>query len=222
MSSEKEMTFEIITPQIKAIEVIEPEFVSPKKIEFATPLSLFETIKDENVLFELSEEVKQIEVKEPINFVPLTEVTKEGVVKYTLEDYLEKENELVDSKPVVEAKNTIQDEELDFSFSTKTTASSESDNNDFNTDSPYEMSIEESLKQRASERKQKMKDFNYKFTNNTSNIDEIEKEPAYKRMGLDVTSTPNSNNQSRTSIGTDSNDDVQIRSNNSFLHDNVD
>ena len=42
-------------------------------------------------------------------------------------------------------------------------------------------------------------------------------------MGIDVTSTPStSNNQSRISLGTDSNDDMQLRSNNSFLHDNVD
>ena len=84
------------------------------------------------------------------------------------------------------------------------------------------MSIEDTLKLRADERKKKMKDFNYKFNNSASRIDEIEKEPAYKRMGIDLTEQPASNNNSRLSLGTDSNDDVQIRSNNSFLHDNVD
>ena len=67
-----------------------------------------------------------------------------------------------------------------------------------------------------------MKDFNYKFNNSTSHIDEIEKEPAYKRMGIDINEQLASNAPSRLSLGTDSNDDVQIRSNNSFLHDNVD
>ncbi len=47
------------------------------------------------------------------------------------------------------------------------------------------------------------------------------KEPAYKRKGLDLDSdlpdTP-----SRTSLSNDFNDDLQLRSNNSFLHDNVD
>ncbi len=84
------------------------------------------------------------------------------------------------------------------------------------------MTIEETLKARAAERKRKMKEFNYKFNLASSNIDEFEKVPAYKRMGVDVTSTPDVNNQSRTSLGTDSNDDLQLRSNNSFLHDNVD
>ena len=52
-------------------------------------------------------------------------------------------------------------------------------------------------------------------------MDEFEKEPAYKRSGVEL-NTPNYNNKSRTSLGTDSNDDIQLRSNNSFLHDNVD
>jgi cell division protein FtsZ len=68
-----------------------------------------------------------------------------------------------------------------------------------------------------------MKEFNHKFNNSTSQIDEFEREPAYKRMGIDLTSPLSANsNQSRMSLGTDSNDDIQLRSNNSFLHDNVD
>jgi len=59
-----------------------------------------------------------------------------------------------------------------------------------------------------------------------SSIDEIESEPAYKRMGVDLREVPPSseadNNKSRMSLGTDENDDIQLRSNNSFLHDNVD
>jgi cell division protein FtsZ len=67
-----------------------------------------------------------------------------------------------------------------------------------------------------------MKAFNYKF--NTSKIDEYEKEPAYKRQGIELSnSNVKAENQvSRTSISYDENDDIQVRSNNSFLHDNVD
>ncbi len=58
------------------------------------------------------------------------------------------------------------------------------------------------------------------------NIDEIESEPAYKRMGVDLDDVPSSsemdNKQSRTTLGIDDNDEIQLRSNNSFLHDNVD
>lgn len=214
--------FEIITPKIKNMEVVDPEFVV-KEDKFSFSLDLFanETIEEEpKKKFQLTEETKQMEVKDPINVVPVTEVNKEGVIKYSLEDYLQKEDELLSSKPVAEVKEPI-DEELNFAV--KKTEPEVKKTPVFETESPFEMTIEEMLKARSEERKRKMKEFNYKFNNSATYIDEIEKEPAYKRMGIDVTSAPtDSNAKSRMSLGTDSNDDLQLRSNNSFLHDNVD
>ncbi len=54
-----------------------------------------------------------------------------------------------------------------------------------------EMSIEETLKFRADERRKKLKDFNYKFHNNPSKVDEFEKVPAYKRSGVDLSNPSN-------------------------------
>lgn len=68
-----------------------------------------------------------------------------------------------------------------------------------------------------------MKSFNHKF--NASKIDDIEKIPAYKRQGLNLDETVHSsseNNVSKTTLSIDDNDDIQLRNNNSFLHDNVD
>jgi cell division protein FtsZ len=215
-------TFEIITPQIREIEVKDPEFVVAKE-EINFSFDLFETkaeIKQEStIVFDLTEETRSMEVKDPINVVPVTEVNQSGIIKYSLEDYLEKESELVASKPVDVVAEPL-DEELNFTM--KKEVEKPESNIQFDAVSPLEMSIEESLKFRAEERKRKMKEFNHKFNNSNSQIDEFEKEPAYKRMGIDITSTPNTNNQSRMSLGIDSNDDVQLRSNNSFLHDNVD
>ncbi|MQP51866.1 MULTISPECIES: cell division protein FtsZ [unclassified Flavobacterium] len=216
-------SFEIITPQIREIEVKDPEFVVAKE-EINFSLDLFETkaeVKEEStIVFDLSAETRAMEVKDPINVVPVTEVNQNGIIKYSLEDYLEKENELVASKPVEVVAEPV-DEELNFTM--KSEMNKPENNIKFDAVSPLEMSIEETLKFRADERKRKMKEFNHKFNNSNSQIDEFEKEPAYKRMGIDVTSTPNTNsNQSRMSLGTDSNDDIQLRSNNSFLHDNVD
>jgi len=215
-------TFEIITPQIREIEVKDPEFVVAKE-EINFSFDLFETkaeIKQEStIVFDLTEETRSMEVKDPINVVPVTEVNQSGIIKYSLEDYLEKESELVASKPVDVVAEPL-DEELNFTM--KKEVEKLESNIQFDAVSPLEMSIEESLKFRAEERKRKMKEFNHKFNNSNSQLDEFEKEPAYKRMGIDITSTPNTNNQSRMSLGIDSNDDVQLRSNNSFLHDNVD
>jgi cell division protein FtsZ len=95
---------------------------------------------------------------------------------------------------------------------------------DYKEVSPLDLTIAE-LQKRASERREKMKNFNYKFINKVNkNIDEIEKEPAYKRMGVELNETSHSSeiSQSRTTLEIDDNDDIQFRSNNSFLHDNVD
>ena len=89
---------------------------------------------------------------------------------------------------------------------------------------PMNSPISKLLIDRAAERKRKMKEFNYKFHHNQSRIEEIEKQPAYKRMGinLDEKTPDKEGNLSRTTLSTDDNEDIQLRSNNSFLHDNVD
>ena len=215
--------FEIITPQIREIQVIDPEFVIAKE-DFNFELDLFD-IKSESqventIVFDLTEETRSLEVKDLINVVPVTEVNQNGIIKYSLEDYLEIETQIEATKEVNMVNEPV-DEELNFTM--KKEVEKLENNIHFDSVSPLEMSIEETLKFRAEERKLKMKDFNHKFNNNNAQIDEFEKEPAYKRMGIDVTSAPSSNNnQSRMSLGTDSNDDIQLRSNNSFLHDNVD
>jgi len=87
---------------------------------------------------------------------------------------------------------------------------------------PLEKPIEELLRERADERRRKLKDYNYKFQTGHSSIDEIEKEPAYKRQKVNLSNDCTENKISRTTLSSDSNDEIQLRSNNSFLHDNVD
>ena len=87
---------------------------------------------------------------------------------------------------------------------------------------PVDQPISETLQARAAERRAKMKEFNYKFRNSASKIEDIEKEPAYKRMGIELEEgQQEESNISRTSVNTDD-DDLDLRSNNSYLHDNVD
>ena len=94
--------------------------------------------------------------------------------------------------------------------------------NSFQEIDPMETPLEELLKERADERRRKLKDFNYKFQNNLNNVDEIEKEPAYKRQGVSLNDNPRENKISRTSLSEDGNGEIQIRSTNSYLNDNVD
>ena len=87
---------------------------------------------------------------------------------------------------------------------------------------PLNTPISKLLASRTEERKKKMKEFNYKFRNSASKIEDIEKQPAYKRMGIELEDSDTATNLSRTSVSTDDDEDVDLRSNNSFLHDNVD
>ncbi|WP_415375676.1 cell division protein FtsZ [Patiriisocius sp. Uisw_017] len=163
--------------------------------------------------------VDDIEVKDPLEVVPVNEVTRAGVKVYSLDDYSEVEEELITAKP---AQNKEIAEET-IIFETKTIPSKEEDviPEDAPID-PMNTPISKLLKDRTEERKRKMKDFNYKFRNSASKIDEIERQPAYKRQGIELEDTNESNpNLSRTSVNTDD-DDIDLRSNNSFLHDNVD
>ncbi|WP_109299755.1 cell division protein FtsZ [Aquimarina sp. AU474] len=172
--------------------------------------------EDQPIIFDLSDDILDIEVNEPIEVVPVGEAISGGGQKYSLEDYMEEEKRLTDAQPA-----DVMEEDEEVIFEKKTVAPEPEAETPENVD-PVDQPISETLKARAAERRAKMKEFNYKFRNSSSNIDDIEKEPAYKRAGIDVEAKPDDPGLSRTSLGTDSNDDIQLRKNNSFLHDNVD
>ena len=223
----KDIDFTFTTPAVEEFKAVEQKFI-PKEEEqitfsFDLPIAkpVENRVEEERVVFDLSAETRDIKVNEPIEFVPVTELNQNGIIKYSLEEYMEIENDLLGSKPAAEKVMEPIEESLNFTMKvaepTKPTYATHSDDL-----SPMEMTIEETLKLRADERRRKLKDFNYKFHNNPSRVEELEKEPAYKRLGVDLTENRNYNTNSRMSLGTDSNDDIQLRSNNSFLHDNVD
>jgi len=164
--------------------------------------------------------VNNIEVNDYIELIPVTEANEKGETRYVLDDHIvleQTDQKYEGSKPTVEVE---VDEEMTFTKVTvkERTVTSEPEE----TSDPYNSPISITLRERADERRQKMKAFNYKF--NTSKIEEIEKEPAYKRQGVNLNDVEHSSDvqSSRTTIGLDDNDEVQLRSNNSYLHDNVD
>jgi cell division protein FtsZ len=223
----EDIDFQFTTPVVNDIKVVEPQFIDKKEeqitfsFDFPIAKSVETRVEEEKVTYDLSAETRDIKVNEPIEYVSVTELNENGIIKYSLEEYMEIENDLLGSKQkVVKVAEPIE-ESLNFTMKVaepiKPTYATHTD--DF---SPIEMTIEETLKLRADERRRKLKDFNYKFHNNPSRVEELEKEPAYKRLGVDLSENRNHNTNSRMSLGTDSNDDVQLRSNNSFLHDNVD
>ena len=232
-----DIDFKVTTPEVKEMKVVAPETVIEEEqitftfdmpamptFERVAEIEKIEAVEESRIVFDLSSEsVNEIVVNEPVQFVPMTELNEEGIIKYSLEEYMELEDSLLNSKPAaaVIVEEPIA-EELNITMKVDTTEKPTSIVNHFEDISPVEMTIEETLKHRADDRRKKLKEFNYKFHNNPSKIEELEKEPAYKRNGVDLSNNTQADTNSRMSIGTDSNDDTQLRSNNSFLHDNVD
>ncbi|OAB76067.1 cell division protein FtsZ [Cochleicola gelatinilyticus] len=165
----------------------------------------------------LTSDIEDIEVNDHVEVVPVTELSDRGVKRYSLDDYQEMEDKLTNAKPSKAAEEEIV-------FEKKTVAPSEEIETaqEDETIDPMNTPINKLLRERTEERKRKMKEFNYKFRNSASHIEDIEKQPAYKRMGIELENKrTDDSSMSRTSVNTDD-DDIELRSNNSFLHDNVD
>ncbi|MCB0446246.1 MAG: cell division protein FtsZ [Gelidibacter sp.] len=212
----------VITPVQKQKEEQPIVFEEEEQITLTFDLPLSDSQKemtssdDNRILFELDDDMKEMKVNDYVEIIPVTEANEEGEKRYALDDFMTYESSINKSKA-----NTIEiDEEIVFERKVVTSETKKpiiEDEID-----PMNTPISELLKERADERRRKMKDFNYKFNN--AKIDEIEREPAYKRQGVNLEDSQHSSdtNTSRLSVGTDDNDDIQLRSNNSFLHDNVD
>jgi cell division protein FtsZ len=168
-------------------------------------------------------DVEDIEVTDHLEVVPVSEVSKGGVVtRYSLDDYTAKEEELTSATAAQAPQVTevLVEEELVFETKIVEPVPQEKELENAPQD-PMNTPISKLLRDRTEERKRKMKDFNYKFRNSASKIDDIEKQPAYKRAGIELDDVSSEVHLSRTSVS-DDDDEIELRSNNSFLHDNVD
>lgn len=195
-----------------------------------TPEEKAKQAAPEKVVHRLSEEdASEMEVTDPREVSPAAKQNQNGETRYSLSDYMEVEQMLKNSNPSAKKKQEPEPE-LEVKASkpepepVKSTPKPEEANAAPEKEiDPFNSPISEGLVKRAAERRAKMKEFNYKFRNNVSRLEDIEKQPAYKRAGIDLdTSRPGEERISRTTLGTGDDDEIRFRSNNSFLHDNVD
>ncbi|MDB9723339.1 cell division protein FtsZ [Polaribacter sp.] len=219
--SEEDFIITDITPEVE--EIAEEPHQIKADLLFDLPLNTYTEVKvAEEVKYTLNEEVpvdvNNIEVFGAEEIVLGHQVQE---TRFVLEDF--------DAKPTIGksseiATKAIQVETVEdtVQFELKTILP-QAEINTIETKSeevsPLDLTIVE-LQKRAQERREKMKGFNYKFNDQLSkNIDEIERQPAYKRQGLDLSvNAPIS--KTKTAIQTGEN--LDFKSNNSFLHDNVD
>ena len=209
---------------ISDIEVVSDYIEEEQQITLTFDLPLSSNSKlekeDDFLSFEMDEKVKKITVNDYVELIPVNETNEAGDIRYALEDYIEVESSM--NKKQKETAELIEEYDQEIVFEKKVVKASVAESIKEEDIDPLNSPISEMLKERAEERRRKMKDFNYKFNN--AKIDDIEKVPAYKRQGINLDEAKHSSetDMSRSSIGIDDNDDIQIRSNNSFLHDNVD
>ena len=218
--SEEDFIITNKTPQIET-EVVEEPPVMQADLLFDLPLNSYQEIKidDVDTRFELTSEMLDLEVNDAQEII--VERNEVPVKRHVLDDF--------DIQPTIGKSSSIVTEKKEteeaFQFELKTSISQSEINEIAATSeevSPMSLTITE-LQKRAEERRNKMKGFNYKFTDQMNkNIDEIERQPAYKRLGVSLDDTSSTISKSKTSLATDENEDIQLKSNNSFLHDNVD
>ena len=70
-------------------------------------------------------------------------------------------------------------------------------------------------------RRESLKKYNYVFKDGNSSVEDLEKEPAYKRMGIQIKNNINNHEvESKTMLN--ENNEIEFPEQNTYLHDNVD
>ena len=167
-------------------------------------------------------DVNEIKVVDYIELVSSEESTEDGEIVHELNDHIVLEPILKENSDELEIETVVEEKKEIELIKKNITIEDKTESVESKILDPMSSPIADLQLQRSKDRRLKMKEFNYKFNN--SKIDDIEKEPAYKRLGveLDEVNHSSENNESRLTLDLDENDDMQLRTNNSFLHDNVD
>ena len=195
--NEDEIEINDVSLNINEIEVTSPEelkTIDQVSFDFDMPLKK-QTIESDKIVHELIEDVNEIEVVNPIHIIPVTEINGTNANKSGIDDY--------------EINNTVE----------PLVSEIKADNKEIVLN-PLNSSIADGLSKRTEERKIKLKQYNYNFTK-ANNIKSMENEPAFKRAGVSLDSV-HQFESSRSVISEDLNGEINLRTNNSFLHDNVD
>ena len=192
---EEDFVINEVSSLLSEIDVVDPEEVKQEsQIQMDFELPLTNKITEEKVAFQLEDD-------------PVEETTSK-ISKEFDDASLEVKFELKDESTTLSEENIIGVQEAEIQEEDSKT-------------NPFEQSIDQTIASQSQKRREHLKAFNHKFKHQVQRVDEMEREPAYKRQGMDL-EAEEPNTPSRFSLDDDGNDDLQLRSNNSFLHDNVD
>lgn len=241
-----EVKVEETAPVIEAVK--EEEKVEEIVAEESIPepfVFIREEVKEEIVMEEEKAEetwVDESPVMEVQEETPIMEVVEETPVMEVIEET--PEMEVIKETPVMEVQEELpviglsEEKPVTFEFEVSNT-------NSVKTEEPYliananEEPVIESKKEeentiiakthtdeqlkKAQDRVAKLKELSFKLKS-PNGLSELENEPAYKRRNVTLDSTPHSSEStvSRYTLTENEEKKVEIKPNNSFLHDNVD
>ena len=216
-----DITYEVIEPEINKININEievngVEYISPELNDFSEnndskneiSFDLFSSHNDINNNVEQEIIESNIEFENHNNFekehvTDFTNIEEENIefIKLDLNDEVSEDHEINEKIQVNEDNLDIETEEAINLF---------------------EKPIDTDLDNENLIRKENLKQYNYVFKNKNSTIEDLEKIPAYKRMGIEINNqkTQNEDIFSKTILNEDN--QLEFPDVNTYLHDNVD
>lgn len=208
----------------------------PKKVEptFIAPVTITPKI-NEMTSFIKPEDTKDVSdwKAEPAWNTPVVNEESDNVTSVPVslsneEPVVEKESEQVSFK--FEITNNVTADSL---VKPVSDTNSYSDNEPFIKSEPAVENTENNIVakvqndeqvKKAQDRVAKLKDLNFRLLKSANGLSELENEPAYKRRNINLDATPHSSESqvSRYTLSENEDKKIEIKPNNSFLHDNVD
>ena len=216
-----DITFEVIEPEINKININEievngVEYISPELNDFSEnndskneiSFDLFSSHND------INNNVEQEIIESNIEFENHNNFEKEHVTDFTNN---EEEN--------IEFIKLDLNDEVSEDYEINEKIQVNEDNFDIETEEAinlFEKPIDTDLDNENLIRKENLKQYNYVFKNKNSTIEDLEKIPAYKRMGIEINNqkTQNEDILSKTILNEDN--QLEFPDVNTYLHDNVD
>ena len=217
-----DITFEVIEPEINKInineiEVNDIEYISPELNDFSEnndskneiSFDLFSSNNDIN-----NNNVEQEIIASNIEFENHNNFEKEHVT-----DFTNAEEDNIEFIKLDLNDEVSEDDEINEKIQVN------EDNFDIETEEAinlFEKPIDADVDNENLIRKENLKQYNYVFKNKNSTIEDLEKIPAYKRMGIEINNqkTQNEDILSKTILNEDN--QLEFPDVNTYLHDNVD
>lgn len=200
-------------------EIIEIEDLKDINVEFETVTFDNSEIIDDRIKLDYRDiYVNDAEIvkSENKNYIHDPNITNSSEVIHVLEEDIN-DIEVIDPLQIIPYTMVGDSDSVKATDEINTNPENKKSLKDFN---PFDNPIAKALAKRTEERKIKLKEFNYKFAK-ARRVEDMEKEPAYKRAGIDLENDL-STEISLTKVEEDDNGNIELKSDNSFLHDNVD